>query len=199
MLPLIVTATALSAAFDTLTGTIKAADDQAQEMVRRGSQWSGPIAASAAMAEFKVSMAEFRRAMRMESELVDYASARSDLSVSIKELVTSIGKDLVPMLAELSRLGSRGVDGLREFREDAIGSLAELIVISKHLVGFLSLPDMAALTAELTQLNLVLADRNKPSANLSEFIRDIESFFDPAKAAQDFLFRNPKFADGRKF
>lgn len=195
ILPLIVTATALSAAFDTLIGTLKAFDDQAQEMVRRGSQWSGPIAASAAMAGFKVSMAEFRRAMLLERDLVDYSSARADLSVSIKELVTSISRDLLPTLTSLVRVGTNGVNGLSDFREKAISSLAQQIVILRNtLAGF----DADTLAKELAALKDVLAERGKPSTNMSDFIRDIESFFDPAVATQDFVRRGVTFADGRK-
>lgn len=103
LLTLTLAVTAASVAFDTLVYTVKALDDSFQEMIRRASDWNANVGMAAEMADLRTQMAEWRRANFLERELVDYSGARSDLDTQIKELVTVVSKDILPLMSDGAR------------------------------------------------------------------------------------------------
>lgn len=90
-------------AFDVLVTTVQNVDNELQELVRRAAQYDAGVAMSAEMSDIKLMLAEMRRAQVIGPELSEFADARSDLSVALKDLYTLIAKDVLPFATEIAK------------------------------------------------------------------------------------------------
>ena len=108
LLPLAVAVGASVKALDIFSDTVHALDSSFQDMIRRGSQYNPQVGLAAELGELKIMFAEMRRANKLESGLADYALARADLSVEIKNLTTSVSQLIIPYM-KILMTGATGI------------------------------------------------------------------------------------------
>lgn len=67
-------------------------------MAKEGSQYNAQIGIAVGMAELRDTLAQIRRANRLQNELSGYTQARSGLDVSVQGLTDTISAKLIPLL-----------------------------------------------------------------------------------------------------
>lgn len=186
LLPIMLVVEALDVAFSTLVGTVQAVDSSLQEMVDRAKEWNVNVGVASEMADIRLMFAEMRRANRLETELVDFTNARTDLSVEIKDSITELTKIIAPAatyvakdLASAMRVVTRELtfisSWMTEFRET-------YPVLSEFLIKEALKETTGGLSDILYWLARWERTFNKPKGDLDdfeEFRRSFEAFTNP--------------------
>ena len=175
--------TAVTAAFDILKDTVVALDNSFQEMVRRGSNYSGDIALASELADIRLVYAEMRRARELQDELVSFADERGRFSSELKDLNTTISKVLMPLLTSAFKEIRGSLESINKILENIPQeSIDSLIVEIKSFVTSVH-PELVIIPALLRYIASRLPE--KPN-KLDEDLKDLMKFFDPAYQVQGF-------------
>lgn len=195
-----VAVSALTVAFDILVETVTNLDNEFQEMVRRGANYNASVGIASEMSDLKVTMAEMRRANELQGELVNFADARSDLSVTIKDTATEFSRTILPLFTEGTRTAKHLLDVVKNiyvFLVNTFGNDVLALVIMKAFVGAGVSPSVLKELNKL--LEKIAQNTGPPPPDYSKMVDDLQHMFD-LDAQMDFIdAKNIPRPRGKKF
>lgn len=154
-------------ALSAMTSVVVAVDSALTDMAKTAKRYSPNVAVATSLANVANTLANLEQAQKIGPQLAGYVEARSEFSVTLKQIETLLAQDILPLATDMVR----GVTGLLSFFKDLYESVSS--AVNNWLSG---LPVLAqnlmlnALSPTVALLRLI-AQNTKPKSAAPQYFQ----------------------------